>query len=226
MNKYAIIVAGGSGTRFGKGLPKQFRLLCGKPVLWWSMHRFHSEDPDTIIIVVLPKDYISVWKEIIETLSPDERYQHIVVEGGDSRTRSVKNGLSAIENDASYVAVHDGARPLVSVEMIKRGWTAALNENGVVPAVPVTDSLRVISENESTAVDRSKFIAVQTPQIFPTSLLKEAYRNLGEGQFTDDASVVESLGFKIGLYEGSHENIKVTNPGDIEVAEVLMKGKP
>ena len=222
MNKFAVIVAGGSGTRMGNGIPKQFRSLCGRPVLWWSIKAFHDEDPDTRLIIVLPKDFITLWKDFYSTLPEKERFPHEVVEGGDSRSASVRNGLSLVE-DGSIVAVHDGARPLISANVISKGWEAAIKNGAAVPVVPVTDSLRKVTGSENEAVDRSLYFAVQTPQVFLSSLLKNAYKEAEGKVFTDDASVVEACGNKIALFEGHPVNIKITNPKDMAIATVILK---
>lgn len=235
---FAIIVAGGSGTRMGGGIPKQFRNLCGRPVLWWSMKAFHDENPLTQLVLVLPETFIDLWKDFYTSLPEEERFPHKITAGGTSRTESVSNGIALIDNDNSLVAVHDGARPLVKPSIIRMGWETANLTGAAIPVVPVTDSLRKISQEqgksdksickdnlagiESKSVDRNKFMAVQTPQVFKTSLLKEAYEKAGEGVFTDDASVVEHSGHKISLFEGSPDNIKITGPKDMAIAAILM----
>ena len=223
MKKYAVIVAGGEGTRLGGGLPKQFRALLGKPVLWWSLKAFYDEDPETRLRVVLHPDYFDEWKALMDSLPEEERYRHDVVAGGKSRTESVKNGIEAIPaSEDILIAIHDAARPLADVGMIARGWAAAFESGGAVPAIPVTDSLRQISGRESKAVDRSEYVAVQTPQVFRSNLLKEAYARQPEAVFSDDASAFEAAGWKPVLFEGSSVNMKITNPGDIEIAALLL----
>lgn len=228
MEKYAIIVAGGEGTRLGGDLPKQFRELCGRPVLWWSLKAFHDEDPDTRIIIVLHRDYFGLWEELMTSMPQEDRIAHVTVAGGNSRTASVKNGIVSVPNsEEALIAVHDAARPLVDVDMIARGWEAAAKYGGVVPAIPVTDSLRKLTEGKdnvggSEAVDRSEYVAVQTPQVFRADLLKDAYERQPDAVFSDDASAFEAAGWKPVLFKGSVKNMKVTNPGDIEVAQILM----
>lgn len=231
MKQFAVIVAGGSGTRMGGGLPKQFRPLCGYPVLWWSIKRFHEENPDTEIIIVLPSDFIKEWEDFCLNLPFDKRISHSVVAGGCSRTDSVKNGLRQVESlvsstnenkKDSLVAIHDGARPLLTKEMISKGWDVAEKNGAAIPVVPVTDSLREKNGQESKAVDRGKYVAVQTPQVFNVSIITESYKR-SEGQaFTDDATAVENAGYKVSLFDGSPLNIKITNPKDLEIAAVLM----
>lgn len=223
MKRYAVIVAGGSGTRMGAGMPKQFRSLCRRPVLWWSLKAFHDNDPLTRLIVVIPKDFISLWNDFYSSLPPEERYDHIVTEGGSSRGESVRNGLKLIDDLDSIVAVHDGARPLVDSEMISRGWEKAEEFGAAIPVIPVTDSLRLVdNQDHSQSLDRSLYRIVQTPQVFRTSLLQDAYNNAGEKSFTDDAAVVENNGHSVTMFEGKHENIKITNPKDMAVAALLM----
>lgn len=225
MQQFAVIVAGGSGTRMGGGLPKQFRPLCGRPVLWWSMKAFKDENPETEIILVLPHDFISLWKEIIDSLPEEERFRHLIAEGGKIRSDSVKNGLDLINNNESLVAIHDGARPLVNKKIISDGWINAKNNGAAIPVIPVTDSLRKVEKDKkSHSVDRNGFVAVQTPQVFKTSLLKGAFNLTEDNSFTDEASLVESVGNEVVMFEGSNENLKITNPKDLEIATVLMGG--
>lgn len=222
MKKNAVIVAGGSGTRMGGGIPKQFRSLCGRPVLWWSMKAFHDEDTHTRLIIVLPEDFIDLWNDFFSSLPETDRFDHEVVAGGSSRTQSVKNGLALVDDPDSLVAIHDGARPLLTDAIIKDGWSKAQSYGAAIPSVPVTDSLRHVSDEGNSAVDRSEFVAVQTPQVFKTSILKEAYLKAGDTIFTDDAAVVENAGHKVALFPGSPDNIKITNPKDLAIAAVIM----
>lgn len=217
-----MIVAGGAGSRMGGGMPKQFRNLCGRPVLWWSMKAFHEENPSTHQILVLPEEFISLWNDFFSSLPEAERYPHQVVAGGSTRSESVKNGLSLIDECDSLVAVHDGARPLVTQCLIAKGWEKANKDGAAIPVVAVTDSLRVLKNSGSENVDRSQYVAVQTPQVFKTGLLKEAYTKTGDKTFTDDASVVENYGKPVALFEGDPDNFKITNPKDMAIATVLM----
>lgn len=226
MEKYAIIVAGGEGTRLGGGLPKQFRDLDGHPLLWWAMTAFHNEDPETRIILVVNEKYIADWKNICLAMDPDDFIDHEICRGGNSRTTSVKNGLALVPDaEESLVAIHDAARPLVSPLMIARGWKAVWETGGAVPAVPVTDSLRHLDEGGSHSVIRSEFVAVQTPQVFKSTMLKEAYASDPDTTYSDDAAAFEAAGHKITLFNGDHSNIKVTNPGDMEIASLLLKSR-
>ena len=226
MEKYAIIVAGGEGTRLGGGLPKQFRELAGRPVLWWSLKAFHEEDPDVKLRVVLHPGFFDEWDILVNSLPENERIPHEVVCGGRSRTESVRNGLNSVPaSDDVLVAIHDAARPLVSVEMISAGWEAALATGGAVPAVPVTDSLRRLTAGGSEAVDRSGYVAVQTPQVFRAGMLKRAYDELSGAVYSDDATAFEAAGGKVALFQGSPDNVKITNPGDIEAVELRMSNR-
>ena len=223
VKKYAVIVAGGSGTRLGGDLPKQFQTLNGRPVLWWSMKAFHDEDPSTKIILVLNGGFIGTWQDMYASLPPECQFPHTITEGGTSRTESVKNGILSIPaSDDVLIAVHDAARPLVTVDMIREGWKAAANHGAAIPAVPVTDSLRHIDADGSKAVDRKDYVAVQTPQVFKASILKSAYKRNPEAVFTDDASAVEAYGLEPVLFSGSPRNMKVTNPGDIQIASLFL----
>ncbi len=225
MHKYAIIVAGGEGNRAGGVVPKQFQLIAGIPMLWWSVRAFHAEDPDTRIILVLHPGFFDEWDLLYAELPEADRKIDVHIScGGRSRLESVRNGLMSVPdgNDA-LVAVHDAARPLVSVEMISRGWLAAEESGAAVPAVSMTDSIRRIEDGVSVSVPRKDYVKVQTPQVFDASLLKHAYEGTLSDLMTDDASVVEAAGHKISLYEGSPYNMKVTEPLDIKIAETLIE---
>ncbi len=220
--KYAIIVAGGVGSRSGDSLPKQFHDLCGHPMLWWSIRAFHHEDPTTKIIVVMHPDYIGHWKEICGEDCPE----HTVVAGGKTRTLSVAAGLALIPfREDALVAVHDAARPLVSERVIKEGYEMAFFQYVGIPAIPVTDSLRKGTKESSVAVDRSDYHIVQTPQVFRNLLIQKAYEEAFQSDnhvFTDDASVVSHYGHPIYLYDGDPANIKVTYPDDFLIAEYRL----
>ena len=227
MKKHALIMAGGVGRRAGTPEPKQLQTLCGLPMLWHSVRAFHSEDTDTEIVIVMHPDYFDRWDELASTLltPADREINYRLVAGGKDRGESVANGLNSISCDIdSLVAVHDAARPMVTVEMIARGWAEAAKHGACVPVVPVTDSLREVSGQESRAVDRSRFVAVQTPQVFRGDILRDAYALPSSPVYTDDASRVEACGVKVALYEGEPSNIKVTNPMDFAIAEALLQG--
>lgn len=224
MNKerYAIIVAGGRGLRMGGELPKQFLPLGGKPVLMRTLEIFEGEV--NRIILVLPEDHIPFWQELCQ------RYHftlpHTVALGGETRFHSVRSGLSHLPQEG-LVAVHDGVRPLVSRVLIRRSFEEAERSGAALPACPVTDSLRLRQdEGKSEAVDRSRYVAVQTPQTFDLGRLQQAYEQAYSPLFTDDASVyeAESLG-SITLIDGEATNIKLTTPRDLLLAELLLLTK-
>ncbi len=227
--KYAIILAGGSGTRAGGALPKQFRTICGRPMLWWSLKAFFNADPDTHLIVAMHPGFIRDWEAMEASLPEESRVRHQLVNGGQSRADSVANALNSIPSGCNgLVAVHDAARPLVSTELINSGWDAVLSENtGAIPAIDVSDSLRKITADGSVSVIRKDYVAVQTPQVFDLASLRKAYSSIDplDPVFTDDASVFEKCGGKIVIYHGSTDNIKVTNPQDFEIAELLLGKK-
>ncbi len=223
MHTIAIILGGGHGLRAGGPLPKQFQILHSQPVLMHSIAAFKAADSECRLIVVLPQEYITQWSDKITTLYPGTT----IVAGGISRRQSVQNALAAISeiDQDTLIAVHDGARPCVDPYLIKRGLECAQCYGAAVPIIPVTDSLRLLQNNDATtsqAVDRSHYVAVQTPQIFQASILLQAYDNANSDIYTDDASLVESLGTKVTLYSGSPRNIKITNPQDIQIAEILI----
>lgn len=227
MKKYAIIPAGGTGSRAGTEMPKQFIELLGIPMLWWAIKAFHDEDPDTKIIVALHPDYFNEFERLSLSLPTSLRDIEVtVVPGGKDRGESVANALARIpEDEDCIIGVHDAARPLIDRATITAGWECGEKYGAAVPCVPATDSLRVItdtSRKESKMVDRSMYMAVQTPQVFTGELLRRAYKLDSRPEFTDDASRVEALGINVALYEGNPGNIKVTNPQDFKIAELLL----
>ena len=221
MTRYAIIVAGGSGSRFGSAIPKQFLLLSGEPVLMHTIRHFAVIGAS--VVLVLPQSQISYWHELCHKYAFTEPIK--IISGGDSRFHSVKNGLKAINaTPGDIISVHDGVRPLISQEIIKRAYDEAILHGNAIPAVPVTDSIRETQGNGlSKTLDRSRLMAVQTPQAFDAITLKNAYDTDFDASFTDDASVVERAGYAIHLIPGDTINIKITHPGDIEIAEILLK---
>jgi len=215
-----IIVAGGEGRRLGGTVPKQFLPLGGLPVLWHTLLAFHRYDPALQIIVVLHPSWTDHWKKISATLLPAIPYD--ITEGGETRFHSVRNGL-ALAGDGGLTAVHDASRPLVTLQLLQRVFAAAREKGNAVPAIPVSDSLREITGDRSRPVDRSRYRSIQTPQIFRTQQLKEAFRQPYEPSFTDEATVVEKTGEKIHLVEGETRNIKITTALDLQVAEMIIK---
>lgn len=221
-----IIVAAGRGTRFNAELPKQWHLLDGKPVLMHTIERFRDATPDAHILVVINRNDLEYWQQLCakyDFMTPP------VIFGGETRWESVRNAVEAVpEISSQFIMVHDGARPLVSKHIIYNVLNALESgADGAIPCVPVTDSLRRIDENGgSYPVNRSDFVAVQTPQGFKSSLLKRAYLLPFDSSFTDDASVMCSAGFNnIRVVEGSNYNIKITNPSDLPVAQLILSQK-
>ena len=221
---YVIIVAGGKGMRMGCELPKQFLTVAGKPVLMRTIERFYQFNRNLNFIIVLPQSQQACWR----SLCAEHHFtiSHTVVNGGDTRFASSKNGLSYIPNDAQgLVAIHDGVRPFVSVDVIDRCFNEARTNGTAIPVVPAIDSLRQIDTEtgDTFTVNRSLFQAVQTPQVFDITLARKAFNQPYSDKFTDDASVIESLGIKINTVEGNRENIKLTTPFDLKIAEVIAE---
>lgn len=219
MQRSAIIVAGGSGKRLGGPVPKQFQTVKGRPLLMWTIEAFHRFDPAMQLIVVLPQEHFDIWK----ALCMGHRFfiPHEVVAGGEQRWHSVKAGLARAEADG-LVAVHDGVRPLVSAELIARCFDAADKQAAAIPVVPVVPSIRETTAEGSRALDRSKLLAVQTPQCFHADLLRKAFEQPYDPVFTDEATLVERLGVKVALVEGEDGNIKVTTPMDMRLVELTL----
>jgi 2-C-methyl-D-erythritol 4-phosphate cytidylyltransferase len=219
MNLYALIVAGGSGSRMGTNIPKQFLELAGKPVLMRTIERFWSFDVSTKIIIILPEDQLTYWEELQKKYSFS--IPNTVVKGGPARFFSVKNGLDKVE-DNGFVAIHDGVRPLVSTDTIKRCFIAAEKFGNAVPVISPADSVRMITGQGNIPVNRQYLRIIQTPQVFDSKLIKRAYLQDYNPDFTDDATLLEKTGETIHLVEGNRENLKITNPGDLAVAEALF----
>ena len=218
---YIIIVAGGKGLRMGGDIPKQFIPIHGKPVLMRTMERFREYSDSIGIILVLPKTQQDYWKELCKEHGFNLEYQ--IADGGETRFHSVQNGLSLIPDDAEgVVGVHDGVRPFVSVDVIRRCYDTARTAKAVIPVTPVVETLRHINADGSgDNVLRSDYRLVQTPQTFDIQLLKRANLQPYCESFTDDASVVEGIGQQVTMVEGNRENIKLTTPFDLQVAEIL-----
>ena len=219
MKKHIIIVAGGSGNRMNSAIPKQFLELKGKPVLMHTIEKFTHAIPGISVVVVLAKQLNGEWKNLCE--KHNFRIPHQLAEGGETRYHSVKNGLAMVP-DAVVVGIHDAARPLVSAQTVLTTFAAAEERGNAAPSVPVSDSLRYVKGVENTAVDRSNYHIIQTPQCFHSDLIKKAFLKAYKPEFTDDASVLESFGEKINLVEGNRENIKITTPQDLLFAEALL----
>jgi 2-C-methyl-D-erythritol 4-phosphate cytidylyltransferase len=223
MKKIAIIVAGGSGLRMGSELPKQFLLLNGRPVLMHTLEQFKKAIPDIHLILVLPDAHFDYWMELCSTYK--FRLMHEMVIGGGTRFHSVKNGLDSIKEPAGIVAIHDGVRPLVSIEAIQEAFEQAAEFKTAILSVASKDSVRVVEGMNNQSIAREKVRLIQTPQCFELGLIKKAFEQDYNGKFTDDASVAEAAGFSIHLVEGHYENIKITTPEDLVLAELLIKKK-
>lgn len=220
IKKYAIIVAGGSGTRMQGDVPKQFIVLNGKPVIQYSMEAFHAFDPSIGIIIVIHPDFRNLWGNLCADFKIS--IPHVVALGGKTRFESVKNGLNVI-NEEGLVAIHDAARPLINEEFLNHLFNEAGIYGSAVPGITLTDTIRIIEGDTSRQLDRTLLRAIQTPQIFKVSELKRAYTQTYHSLFTDDASVMQAAGFPIHVAEGMPENIKITIKQDIALAEVLLK---
>ena len=218
---YIIIVAGGKGLRMGSDIPKQFLPIGGKPVLMRTIERFRAYSADLQIILVLPEAQQDYWRQLCEQYHFQVQYQ--LANGGETRFHSVQNGLALIPDDAQgVVGVHDGVRPFPSVEVIRNCYETAREKKAVIPVIPVVETVRHLEGEGSVTVPRGDYRLVQTPQTFDIQLLKAANRQPYNDGFTDDASVVESYGYQITLVEGNRENIKITTPYDMLVAEALI----
>lgn len=225
---YIIIVAGGKGLRMGSDIPKQFLPVGGKPVLMRTIERFREYSADLQVILVLPKSQQDYWRQLCQQYQyplPSQvegEGSYLLADGGETRFHSVQNGLALIPDDANgVVGVHDGVRPFPSVEVIRRCYETARQTGAAVPVIPVVETLRHTVDNTSVTVPRSDYRLVQTPQTFDIQLLQAANRQPYNDGFTDDASVVESYGHAITLVEGNRENIKITTPYDLKIAEIL-----
>ena len=218
MKKYIIIVAGGKGLRMGGDIPKQFLPVCGKPVLMRTLEAFHAYDASMRLILVLPVSQQAYWKQLCEEYQFE--LAHEIANGGETRFHSVKNGLALVEEEG-LVGVHDGVRPFVSQEVINRCYEEAASLKAVIPVIGVVETVRHLTEEGSETVPRDQYKLVQTPQVFDVTLLRRAYQQEFTDLFTDDASVVEALGEKVYLVEGNRENIKLTTPFDLKLAELL-----
>jgi 2-C-methyl-D-erythritol 4-phosphate cytidylyltransferase len=220
--EHALIVAAGKGTRIKSVLPKQFIELNGKPILLHTIEAFLRYSDKIKIVLVLPDDDFEIWNNICKKFN----FTHPIIlqKGGETRFQSVKNGLSKIEGEG-LVAIHDGVRPLVSEDIIGASFRLAAVHQSAVAAVRLKESIRMTDQDNTKAVDRSKFRLIQTPQTFDLQLIKKAYEIKEDASLTDDASVAERAGHIISLFEGSYENIKITTQEDLIVAKALMEGR-
>jgi 2-C-methyl-D-erythritol 4-phosphate cytidylyltransferase len=219
MKLYAVIVAGGSGKRMGAELPKQYLEIAGKPVLMHTLERFKSFSDSIEIITVLPENQLRFWGDLQKKYSFN--IPHTLVKGGKARFFSVRNGLKFVDAPG-LVAIHDGVRPFVSIETIKRCFETAERLGNAIPVIPPSDALRMVSDQGSMPVNRILVRQVQTPQVFHSELIKKAYEQDYLPEFTDDATVLEKTGVKINLVDGNRENIKITTPEDLIISAALL----
>lgn len=222
MKKFAVIVAGGSGLRMGGDLPKQFMMLNNKPVLYYTLKAFSDAYDDMQLILVLPVDYTDMGQEIIDAWFDKKRIR--ITAGGDTRFQSVKNGLVLTEDD-SIIFVHDGVRCLITGELIHRCYTQTLETGSAIPVISSLDSVRLKTDDGNDAIERNSVKLVQTPQTFHGKILRSAYQIDYKDKFTDEATVVEAYGMKVTLIDGEEENIKITRPMDMMIAEKILTGR-
>lgn len=220
MKKYAIIVAGGEGKRMGGDVPKQFLILNGKPVLYYALKAFHDSYKDLEIILVLPENHIAAGQEIIDAYFDYNRVKISV--GGSSRFQSVKNGLEMIKEE-SIIFVHDAVRCLVTEHLIQSCYASAEHTGTAIPVVPCTDSVRLMKDDINEFFPRQDVMLVQTPQVFHSKILIPAYNIEYKEKYTDEASVVDAFGMKLSLVDGESDNIKITLPKDLVIAEYIIQ---
>ena len=227
MKKYAIIVAGGTGQRMNSSIPKQFLRIQNKPILYYTLRQFKRAIPEIELVLVLPKDQISTWFSLCQEFSDfEQKIPHRLIEGGESRFHSSKNGIQAISDlENCLVGIHDGVRPLVSIECIQEAYQVSITHKNAVLSVSSKDSIRLWDANTQAylSINRDEVKIIQTPQVFHLFSLREAFNQTYSDLFTDDASVVEKMGEKIHLINGNYENIKITTPDDLLIAESLLK---
>jgi len=223
MKKYAIIVAGGTGSRMGGAIPKQFMQLNNKPILYHSLKSFLNAYDDLQVILVLPAAFVGIGEEIVDAFFDKDRIS--ITMGGDTRFQSVKNGLKLV-GEESIIFVHDAVRCLASVDLIRRCYETALKTGSAIPVIASKDSVRIVTEGESQALDRNKVMLVQTPQTFHSKILLPAYEIDFKDRFTDEATVAEAYGLTVTLVDGEETNIKITRPIDLLLAEQLIMHNP
>ena len=219
LSKIAVIVAGGFGVRMNTAIPKQFLLLKGKPILYYTIKTFLQAFNDVQIILVLPEESIAAGQEIIDAFFDYERIK--ITSGGRTRFHSVQNGLKLIEEEA-IIFVHDGVRCLISQQLIHHCYNAAIEFGSAIPVIHSTDSLRIIKGEDNETLDRNTVRLVQTPQTFHSKILLPAFNIDFKEKFTDEATVVEAFGLKVHLVEGEETNIKITKPIDLLIAEKIV----
>ncbi|MFN6038598.1 MAG: 2-C-methyl-D-erythritol 4-phosphate cytidylyltransferase [Bacteroidota bacterium] len=222
MKTFLVLVAGGSGTRMGTSIPKQFLEINGRPIIYYTLSRFLEAVEQLEIIIVIHPAWKNELNDLLQCYFPEKKFQ--LADGGETRFHSVKNGLALIHEE-SLVMIHDAARPFVSTETISRGIAETFRAGSAIPVVSVSESLRKIESTQSRAVNRNDFKLVQTPQCFMSDKIKLAYQIEFKDSFTDDASVFEHAGLTVNLVEGNPENIKITQPSDLDFAEFLLNKK-
>ncbi len=220
MNKFAVIVAGGTGTRMGGEIPKQFQLIQGKPVLYYTIEAFLKAWDDLQIILVLPEEHLELGREIVDGFFDHKRIR--LTAGGRTRFHSVQLGLAQIREE-SIIFVHDGVRCLLSQALIRRCFDAAMEHGSAIPVLPAKDSLRRVTETGSEPVDRVAIRLVQTPQTFHSKILLPAFNIDYKDRFTDEAAVVEAFGMQVHLVEGEEANFKITTPPDLHLAAWMLE---
>ncbi|MCU0380371.1 MAG: 2-C-methyl-D-erythritol 4-phosphate cytidylyltransferase [Chitinophagaceae bacterium] len=222
MQTYAVIVAGGSGTRMRAAMPKQFLELAGKPLLVHSVDAFLQAFPEIIVVIVLPQDYLDTGRSLLTQYFPSQAFRFTA--GGETRFHSVQQGLAQVDGEG-VVFVHDAVRCLVSPALIRRCYEEALRSGSAIPAIEVRDSMRVLTASGHQPINRSLVRAIQTPQTFRSGIIKPAFTQPYRDAFTDEATVVEASGQPVTLVEGEETNIKVTIPLDLVVAEEVLQGR-
>jgi 2-C-methyl-D-erythritol 4-phosphate cytidylyltransferase len=219
--EYVIIVAGGTGLRMRSEIPKQFLKISNTPIIVLSIQQFLKYKSSIQIVIAVHKDFKKQLEGIIQKYFPNKNIQ--ITLGGENRFQSVKNALGLIPSSNGVLGIHDAARPFVSVAVIKECYVVAAQKGNAIPAITLFESVRQVSEKSNKAVDRNKFKIIQTPQCFEINLIKKAFTKKYSKRFTDDATVLESIGEKINLVEGNFENIKITNPNDLIIAKAYIK---
>jgi 2-C-methyl-D-erythritol 4-phosphate cytidylyltransferase len=220
LKKYVMLVGGGSGTRMGSSIPKQFMDLNGLPVILRTAKVFLDWCPEIQVIFVVPASYVQTMETLCSGYGLLQNF--VITEGGPTRFHSVKNGLSMIDDDEAVVGIHDSVRPLIDFSLLERVYKGASEQGNAIPVIPVTESVRMKDGALSSPVDRSGLVVVQTPQCFKVSQIKSAYQTFYDERFTDDATVAENAGIEVHLVEGSPENIKITTPSDLKFAQAIL----
>lgn len=223
MEFYAIILAAGNSSRYKNKIPKQFELLAGKPLIYHSLNKFYQFNSSIKLIVVVPEMFYSFWQN--QCSEYNINISHRIVIGGQTRFHSVQNGLKACDSHSSgsLVAIHDAARPLFSIKLVEKGFELAKIHRNAIPVIPITDSIRKITDETNEHLPRDQFFLVQTPQFFDLNLISFCYNTQYNFNFTDDSSVLQHMGISINTFVGEYYNIKITYPLDLKIAETILK---